>query len=188
MRPLAPPRTDAELMCRIQSGDTRAFRALYDRHAGSAFGLALAITRNRRHAEDAVQEAFLTLWRARADYEPSRGSAGGWLLTITRTRALDALRRARRAERPCEPLDGHDVADPRAETLEHVSRTEQRRQVRTALAQLPREQATALGLAYYAGLTQQEIAQRLGLPLGTVKGRIRLGLRRLSTELTAAPA
>jgi RNA polymerase sigma-70 factor, ECF subfamily len=176
-------------MRRVQAGDAGAFGVLYDRHVTAAFGLALAITRSRRLAEEVVQEAFLTLWRARASYDPARGSPGGWLLTITRNRSLDALRRARRAERHSEPLGDHDLVDPAGETLdEHASRREQRRAVRAAFARLPVEQATAIALAYVAGLTQAEIAQRLGLPLGTVKGRIRLGLHRMSSELSAAPA
>jgi RNA polymerase sigma-70 factor, ECF subfamily len=184
----AAPHTDPELMLRVQVGDTGAFRALYDRHSAAAFGLALAMTRNRRLAEDAVQEAFLTVWRARASYDPERGSVGGWILTIARSRALDTLRRARRSERAWEPLDDHDVADDALEAPdEHASRGEERRAVRAAFAHLPADQATALGLAYFAGLTQAEIAQRLELPLGTVKGRIRLGLARLAGELSAAP-
>jgi RNA polymerase sigma-70 factor (ECF subfamily) len=186
----APHRcSDDDLMRRVQQDDTEAFRLLYQRNAQAAYGVAVSITRNQRMAEDTVQETFLTVWRVRADYRPDRGSAAAWLLTIARSRALDALRRTGRRDRPWEPLDDHDVADPQLEAAdEGAVRREQRRFVRQALTQLPAEQATVLGLVYYVGLSQREIAAHLDVPLGTVKGRIRLGLRRLSNELTPVPA
>jgi RNA polymerase sigma-70 factor (ECF subfamily) len=180
---------DAELMRRVQADDAHAFRLLYDRHAPAALGAALGITRSPRVAEEAVQEAFLTLWRAREGYEPARGSVGGWLLSIVRSRSLDALRRSMRRDRPWEPLCEHDRADTQVEGLDELAmRREDRRLVLTAIAQLPREQATVLSLAYYAELTHAEIAAHLDVPLGTVKGRVRLAMRRLSAQLTAAPA
>jgi RNA polymerase sigma-70 factor (ECF subfamily) len=179
--------TDAALVLRVQADDGDAFRTLYERHAPSAFGVALAITRNQRLAEEAVQDAFLTVWRARASYQEARGSVAAWVLTITRSRSLDALRRTSR--RPWEPLDGHDMADPRDESLDvQAARGEDHRAIRAAFTALPSEQATAVALAYYGDLTHAEIASHLGLPLGTVKGRIRLGLRRLSSELTPLAA
>jgi RNA polymerase sigma-70 factor (ECF subfamily) len=184
-----PLLSDAELMRRVQSGDAEAFRALYGRHAAPGYRAALGMTHSRRVAEDVVQEAFLTVWRSRAAYDPERGSVGGWLLTIVRSRALDAMRQTLRRDRPWEQLSEHDIADPRAEGLdERAARKEIGHAVRAAVGRLPAEQATVLGLAYYAGLTQIEIAQHLGVPLGTVKGRIRLALRRLSTELTPVAA
>ena len=181
--------SDAVLIHRVQSGDDEAFRRLYERHAPSALGVAQAITRNPRLAEDSVQEAFLTVWRARAAYDAARGSVAGWLLTITRSRALDALRRVNRHDAPWEPLDDHDIADPHAEPLElQALRGEDNRAIRAAVTALPSEQATALALAYYGDLTHAEIAAHLDLPLGTVKGRIRLGLRRLSAELAPVAA
>jgi RNA polymerase sigma-70 factor (ECF subfamily) len=181
-------RSDDALMRRVKHDDTDAFRVIYERNATSAYGAALAITRSSRLAEEAVQEAFLTLWRARATYSPERGSVTGWLLTIVRSRALDAMRRTVRRDRPWEPLEEHDVADAALEGADDQAvRREERRVVRAALIQLPVEQVTVLGLAYYAGLSQSEIAAHLDVPLGTVKGRIRLGLRRLSAELTPMP-
>ena len=178
--------TDADLMLRVQDGDEAAFRLLYERRVSAAFGVALAVTRSRRLAEDAVQDAFLTVWRLRASYEAARGSVAGWLLTITRSRALDALRRTSR-HRAWEPLDDHDVADPDVDAVElNAERGEAHLAIRAAFTALSSEQATALALAYYGDLTHAEIAQYLGLPLGTVKGRIRLGLRRLSVELAPA--
>jgi RNA polymerase sigma-70 factor (ECF subfamily) len=179
--------TDSDLMRRVQAGDGDAFRTLYDRHAATAYGLALGITRTPRLAEEAVQDAFLTVWRSRSAFEAARGSLASWLLTITRSRALDALRRGKRHDRPWEPLDDHEIADPRAESLaDQAARGEDHRAVRAAIGALPSDQATALALAYFGDLTHAEIAARLNLPLGTVKGRIRLGLRRLSAELAPA--
>ena len=176
--------TDADLMLRVQAEDDVAFRALYDRHVSTAFGVALGITRTPRLAEETVQDAFLTVWRSRAAYVAARGSVAAWLLTITRSRALDALRRVSRHDRPWEPLDDHDLADPRDEALDdQAARGEDHRAIRAAITALPTEQATALALAYYGDLSHAEIAAHLDLPLGTVKGRIRLGLRRLSAEL-----
>jgi RNA polymerase sigma-70 factor (ECF subfamily) len=181
--------TDAELMRRVQRDDGEAFRALYERHAPTVLGVALAITRSGRLAEETVQDSFLTAWRSRAAYETARGSVAGWLLAITRSRALDALRRVNRHDRPWEPLADHDIADPRAESPDvHAARGEDQRALRAALTALPSEQATALALAYFGDLTHAEIAAHLGLPLGTVKGRIRLGLRRLSAELAPVAA
>jgi RNA polymerase sigma-70 factor (ECF subfamily) len=181
--------SDDALMRRVKHDDTDAFRVIYERNAASAYGAALAITRSSRLAEEAVQEAFLTLWRARASYSPKRGSVTGWLLTIVRSRALDAMRRAVRRERPWEPLDEHDVADAALVGAdEQALRHEERRVVRAAITQLPVEQAIVVGLAYYAGLSQREIAAHLNVPLGTVKGRTRLAFRRLSTQLTPVPA
>ena len=180
--------SDADLMARVvQASDGDAFRLLYDRHATTAYGLALGITRTPRLAEETVQDAFLTVWRARAAYEAARGSVASWVLTITRSRALDALRRVSRHDRPWEPLDDHEIADPSAESLaDQAARGEDHRAIRAAVNALPAEQATALALAYFGELSHAEIAERLGLPLGTVKGRIRLGLRRLSVELAPA--
>jgi RNA polymerase sigma-70 factor (ECF subfamily) len=181
--------TDADLMRRVQADDDEAFRLLYERHSPASYGVALAITRSRRLAEESVQDAFLTVWRSRGAYAAARGSVGGWLLTITRSRALDALRRVSRHDRAWEPLDDHEVPAPSVESPDvQAARGEDHREIRAAFTVLPSEQATALALAYFGDLTHAEIAAHLGLPLGTVKGRIRLGLRRLSAELAPAAA
>jgi RNA polymerase sigma-70 factor (ECF subfamily) len=185
----APPISDSDLMRRVQAGDPRAFRALYDRHVARALGAATAITRNGRNAEDAVQDAFLDLWRSRAVYEPGRGSVAGWLLTIVRNRALDVVRRVAARERPWDQLDDHELPDRGLEPVEAAAaRREDVLTVRAALRALPHEQATALGLAYFAGLSQTEIATRLDVPLGTIKSRMRLGMGRLARELEAPVA
>ena len=178
---------DDALMRRVQADDAEAFGVLYDRQAARALGVANSVTRNHSQAEDVVQEAFLAAWRFRAAYSPVRGSVGAWLMTIVRNRALDALRRAAAKEQPAQNVWELETVAAADESLEdRAARQEERRAVRVALGQLPAEQATALGLAYFGGLTQAEIAQRLDVPLGTVKSRIRLGLRRLSAELGAA--
>jgi RNA polymerase sigma-70 factor (ECF subfamily) len=185
--PFATPtirHTDADLMQRVRADDPDAFRLLYDRHVQSAFRVAYAVTRSSRQAEEAVQEAFLSLWRARTAYHPARGSVASWLLTIVRNRALDVARRRATHDQPWAQLSDFELPDTGAEELgDRAARHEQRRAVRTALGSLPADQAAVLDLAYFGDLTQAEIATRLDLPLGTVKSRIRLGLNRLAAEL-----
>ncbi len=174
-------------MRRVQDDHTRAFEALYDRHAPKALGLATMVTRSRDRAEDAVQEAFVSAWRSRHAYRPERGSVQSWLMTIVRNRSLDALRRASVHERPWDSLELHDPADERIEPADdRAVRRDDARELRAALGDLPSEQSAALRLAYFDGLSQSEIAARLGIPLGTVKGRMRLGLRRLAAALVPA--
>jgi RNA polymerase sigma-70 factor (ECF subfamily) len=185
-KPMTPTLADPALMKRVRTGDPRAFRELYDRHSARAMGVAMAVTRNPRHAEEAVQDAFLDVWRARDRYDEARGSVSGWVMRIVRNRALDVVRRAAARERPWEPIEQCELADTAADPPEITARREERRTVRAAVRALPQEQATALGMAYFGGLTQVEVADALGVPLGTVKSRMRLGLGRLSRELPAA--
>ena len=176
---------DRALLSRLSSGDGDAAAALYDRHARAIYSLVLRILDDEGDAEDVVQEVFAQAWRQAARYEPSRGAVGAWLLVMARTRAIDKLR-ARRArsgpltvdERAIEalPSAGPDAAS-------HIIDAEQARQVQRALGELPLLQRLALELAYYEGLTQREIADRLEEPLGTVKTRIRLGLLKLRETL-----
>jgi RNA polymerase sigma-70 factor, ECF subfamily len=179
--------SDAALMRRVQAHDPRAFEALYDRHAGRALAVATTVLRSRERAEDAVQEAFASAWRRCDTYRPERGSVQGWLLAIVRNRAIDAIRRAGVHERPWEALEQHDPPDVGIEAADAgAARRDEARVLRAALAGLPREQAATLQLVYFGGFTQAEIASRTGIPLGTVKGRIRLGMRRLETLLVPA--
>jgi RNA polymerase sigma-70 factor, ECF subfamily len=165
------------LLRRIASGDQKALGELYDLFAGFAYGLALRILHDATEAEDVVQEVFVQAWRQSSRYDPVRGSPEAWLCTMARTRALDRLRRrVARREEPSESAPSPSGA-PRAEEALTV---------RKALQGLPLDQRRALELAYYEGLTQTEIAQHLGEPLGTIKTRIRSGMIRLRETLGAS--
>jgi RNA polymerase sigma-70 factor (ECF subfamily) len=179
----APPlaaRSDAELMAALAHGDQRALGELYDRFAPVAYGLALRVLRDRGLAEDAVQEAFLSVWRSAARFDSRRGSVRGWVLILVHRRAVDLVQRNQRhREQTHEQTDeqtGKHLGPSAAEVTELDA---ERRKVQAALAALPAKQRTALELAYYGGCTQKEIAARLDLPVGTVKSQTFDALRRL---------
>lgn len=172
--------TDLELMAGTASGDQQAFSLLYDRLAPRVFGLVLHVLRNQTDAEDVLQETFLQVWRRAATFDPARCPLDGWVLMMARCRALDRLRR--RKDAPPAPDDVPADAEHPARDLE---RAEDAIQVTAALACLPAEQREAIRLAFYGGFTHDQISRRLGLPLGTVKTRIRLGMIRLRTCLAA---
>jgi RNA polymerase sigma-70 factor (ECF subfamily) len=168
--------SDEALLARVARGDEAALGELYDRFGRVAYGLAVRVLRDERLAEDAVQEAFLAVWRQAASFRPDRAKARTWVLTFVHRRAVDLVRREerRRAE----------LLEPEAEpsggsALEDAELRLRRGAVQRALAELPGEQREPIQLAYYAGLTQSELADRLGLPLGTVKSRMFTGLKRL---------
>jgi RNA polymerase sigma-70 factor (ECF subfamily) len=172
---------DVQLMLRIQDGDAAAFAAFYDRHASAVHGFANRIVRSRAIAEDVTQDAFVAFWRAREHYAGDRGSARSWLLGIARNRAIDATRRpSYHRDHPLE--HGFDQEAPE-HTEREVLRRAEASTVRDALNGLPERQREVLDLAYALGLTQTEIADRLMLPLGTVKSRMRLGLVKLRDAL-----
>lgn len=163
------------MLRRLTGGDPAALGEFYDLYAGLVNGLALRILRDAAEAEDLVQEVFIQVWRQAARYDPGRGSPEAWLCTIARSRALDRLRRrAARREEPGDPPPASASERPRPEEVLAV---------RKALEGLSRDQRAALELAYYEGLTQTEIANRLGQPLGTVKTRMRTALMRLREVL-----
>ena len=163
------------LIARLVGGEAAAVGEFFDRYAGLAYGLALRILRDPTEAEDVVQEVFVQAWRQASRYDPGRGSPEAWVCTMARTRALDQLRR--RAARREEPAEADQPAAARpAATVEALA-------VRKALLSLSDDQRRALELAYYEGLTQSEIARRLGEPLGTIKTRIRTAMIRLREEL-----
>jgi RNA polymerase sigma-70 factor (ECF subfamily) len=169
---------DEALLQAVSRGDESALAALYDRYRLILFGLILRILHDRPEAEDVLQEAFLQVWRRANDFDPARGRAFTWLVTIARSRALDRLRasgsRARIAtEAEQEPRES--TGDAAADAV----KSEEGEMVRQALVELPEEQRRALFMAYFEGLTQSEIAARLGDPLGTVKTRMRSGLMKL---------
>ena len=177
---------DEELMELVDAGETRAFEVIFDRHAGAAYSLALRMCGRRALAEDIVQDAFLSLWRGGSGYDRGRGSVRSWVLGAVHNRAVDALRRA-------GAKSGRDVSDdgvaerlraPEATEAE-VERRDEARRVRGALDELPPDQRQVIELAYFEGLSQTQIAQRLGEPLGTVKTRTRLGMNKLRQVLPA---
>jgi len=177
---------DRECLRRLAAGDRDAAAPLYDRHARAIYSLVLRIVDDESDAEDVVQEVFTQAWRQASRYDASRGAVGAWLLIMARTRALDKLR-ARRARSGPQPLDDERLMEqvPAAgpDAAEHLVDAEQARIVQRALGELPLLQRLAIELAYYEGLTQREIAERLEEPLGTVKTRIRLGLLKLREAL-----
>jgi RNA polymerase sigma-70 factor, ECF subfamily len=177
------PSTDALLLGRVADGDAEALRGLYDRYGAVLFALAHRTLGDRQLAEDCVQEVFVTAWRSAGRFDPRRASVTTWLFTIARNKSVDALRR--RSRRPAEPLPERWPAGEAPDAAELVVANDQGRRVASALAELPQSQLEAVSLAYFEGLTQAEIAARLGVPLGTVKGRLRLALDRLRT---VAPA
>jgi RNA polymerase sigma-70 factor (ECF subfamily) len=170
------PPTDEELLAAISRGDEQALASLYDRYGRIAYGLALRILRDPALAQDAVQDAFLSAWRTAVSFDAARGNARTWLLTLVHRRAVDLVRREER--RRGDPLADVPAASGDA-TEEAAEVRDERRRVQAALAQLSADQREALELAYYGGLSQSELAERLGVPLGTVKSRMFAGLARL---------
>ncbi len=172
---------DATLLRAIAEGQQDGLLALYDRYNRMAFGLAYRILGDAALAEEVVQDAFLSIWNHARRFVFERGSARSWILTIVRNRALDQLRR--RQSRPTfEPLDPAGRANPVQLDDEAVARL-RGEEVRTAVANLPTDQRVVVELAYFEGLTHAEIAERLGIPLGTVKSRLWLGLAKLADAL-----
>jgi len=180
--PFSPPTGDPHwrtLLQRITNGDQSAMAELYDLTSSLVFGLALRILGERMIAEDVVIEVYAQIWKQAQTYDPQRGSPLSWLLTMTRSRAIDALR-ARQRVRTVEPLETATEAQAQTPSPEEVSTVaERRRVVSEALARLSAEQRQAIELAYFSDLSHSEIAEKLGQPLGTIKTRIRAGLLRL---------
>jgi RNA polymerase sigma-70 factor (ECF subfamily) len=175
---------DEDLMQLVQRGDPRAFELVYDRHSGAAFSLAYRMVGRGNVAEDVVQEAFLSIWRSGARYERARGSVRTWVLGIVHHRAIDQLRRSsvhdkRRASD--EGLEERLESGERTDT--EVARREEAASIRSAMTTLPADQSHVIELAYFGGFTHTEIAEILGAPVGTVKGRMRLGLEKLRNQL-----
>ena len=176
---------DEELMPLIGAKDPEAFAVLYDRHGGAAYSLAYRIVGEAGAAEDVTQEAFISIWRSGARYDRTRGSVRSWMLSIVRNRAIDALR-AGSGKAPKLDFDDDAVLEQRPateRTEEQAMRRETAGELRGALGELPGEQAKVIELAYYGGFSQSEISRMLGVPLGTVKGRMRLGLEKIRGEL-----
>jgi RNA polymerase sigma-70 factor, ECF subfamily len=169
-------KTDEALMSAVARGDERALATLYDRHAAVAYGIAVRVLRDPSLAEEALQEGFLALWRGAARYDSSRAAVGTWIVTLVHRRAVDLVRS--HARRPVEQLTEEvETSSPGVEEI--VSSRRDAARVRRAVVALPRPEREVIELAYFVGLTQREIAERLGTPLGTVKSRTFSGLTRL---------
>lgn len=176
---------DEEVMQLVQKGDPRAFELLYDRHGGAAFSLAYRMVGKQAAAEDVVQEAFLSIWRSRLRYDQTRGSVRTWVLGIVHNRGIDALRRSTVHDRRRETLDGvEERHEARERTDVEAARREEARSVRGALETLPDAQRRTIELAYFGGFTHTQIAELLDEPVGTVKGRMRLGLDKMRRQLS----
>lgn len=176
-------RDDTELLTLCARGDERALAELYDRHGRVAYGLALRVLRDQTLAEDAVQEAFLAVWRTAGTFRPERAKPRTWILTLVHRRAVDIVRREQRSR--TEPFpEGSAELGPGTE--DEAWLRARRRLAQEALSRLPDEQREALELAYYSGFTQSELAARLGVPLGTIKSRTFAGLARLRELLAEA--
>jgi RNA polymerase sigma factor (sigma-70 family) len=176
---------DRDLLLRVGRGDEEAFRGLFGRYAPVARALALRVVRQSQLAEEIVQEAFLALWRNPEGYDERRGSVRAWLMGMVHHRAVDAVRREEAHRRRAEDMVAglRDVDDPTEDLVQELGRPEERRVVRRALEALPAEQRAVLEMMYFDALTQTKIAEVTGIPLGTVKSRALLGMRRLRSAL-----
>jgi RNA polymerase sigma-70 factor (ECF subfamily) len=178
-----PP--EALLLRRVSDGDAEAFDALYTRWSPMLYGLLCKILEDPREAEDALQEGFLHLWRKAGTYDARRSSPTTWAYMIFRNKAIDRLRSRERRGKGMERIAGEEpaIAPLVADPGEDAENQERREAVKEALESIPADQREAVTLAYFSGLTQTEIAEKLGAPLGTVKARIRRGLLRLGDAL-----
>jgi RNA polymerase sigma-70 factor (ECF subfamily) len=170
---------DEDLISLVAQGDAEALAVLYDRHSRAAYSLAYRMMGERQAAEDLVQDAFLKVWRSATSYRAGRGSVRTWLLSIVHNRGIDQLRSLASRRRTQEKIEASAPKSQPSEAFAESWRNSQREQVREALKTLPKEQLKILELAYFSGYTHVEIAELLDVPLGTVKGRMRLGLKKI---------
>jgi RNA polymerase sigma-70 factor, ECF subfamily len=175
--------SDEALVALAARAEESALAELYDRYGRIAYGLALRVLRDPALAEDAVQEAFLTLWRTAATFVPERAKASSWILTLVHRRSVDLVRREER--RRAEPLEDESRTDAEGSAADVAWLRLERERVQEALRRLPDHEREALELAYYGGFTQSQLAERLGLPIGTIKSRMFSGLARLRELLDA---
>ena len=187
MRPLAalPSYSDEQLMAQVQADDLSALGELYDRYFDQAYCLSISVCHDRGRAEDAVQEAFVSIWRSRSTYHRNRGTVAMWLMTVVRHRAVDAGRRHHR--HATRSMNGDHLEDraSRQDLEAEAAETDDAARLRGLLAGLPDAQREVITLAFYGQMTHVEIAEHLDLPPGTVKGRMRLGLEKLRKSISA---
>ena len=180
--------SDSDLMARVSAGSVESFVDLYDHYRDRAYRVARGVCHDDGLAQEAMQDGFLSVWISRANYRPQQGSVAAWLLTVIRHRAIDVARRdSRHASRRAVEHGAIalvSVSDP----LELAVERDDAQRLRASLALLPDAQAEVITLAYYGQLSHTEIAAHLGLPTGTVKGRMRLGLQKLQADIEAAAA
>lgn len=170
---------DEDLISLVENGNSEAFAVLYDRHSRVAYSLAYRMMGKRQAAEDLVQEVFLRVWRATSSYKAERGSVRTWILSIVHHRGVDLLRSTASRRRTQDKVEASAESSQPSEAFSEAWRNSQRDEIRQALGTLPPEQLKILELAYFSGYTHVEIAELLDLPLGTVKGRMRLGLKKI---------
>ena len=170
---------DEELISLMGAGDAGAFAALYDRHSRAVYSLSYRMAGEKQAAEDLAQDAFLKAWRSAGTYRPHRGSVKTWLLSIVHNRGVDGLRSSASRRRTREEAEAEAPRSHPSEAFSEAWGNHRRDRLREALRDIPHEQREAVTLVHFSGLTQTEVSERLRLPLGTVKGRVRLGLRKL---------
>jgi RNA polymerase sigma-70 factor (ECF subfamily) len=170
---------DEDLISLVEASDAEAFATLYDRHSRAAFSLSYRMMGDRQAAEDLAQDAFLKVWRSAGSYRAERGSVRTWILSIVHNRGIDQLRSQASRRRTQDKVEATAPRSQPSEAFAETWRNSQRDQVREALNTLPSEQLKILEFAYFSGYTHVEISDLLGLPLGTVKGRMRLGLKKI---------
>jgi RNA polymerase sigma-70 factor (ECF subfamily) len=182
-----PNEADAALVRQIRAGDERAFAIFYDRFAPGLFSMIYAILHDQKESEDVLQEAFVQMWKRSATYDATRSSLFTWAVMISRHKAIDRVRSRQRRSRLAEAVAGesdeHPTSAPAERADNALERSDERERVRAAMSELGDAQGEAVALAFFTGLTQTEIAKKLGAPLGTVKARIRRGLLTLREVL-----
>ena len=171
--------SDVDLISLAENDDPKAFATLYDRHSRATYALAYRMMGERQAAEDLVQEVFLKVWQAARSYRSERGTVRTWILSIVRNRGIDQLRASATRRRIQEKFEASAPRSQPSEAFTEIWRNSRRDQIREALEALPPEQSKILDLAYFSGCTHAEIAELLNIPLGTVKGRIRLGIEKM---------
>jgi RNA polymerase sigma-70 factor, ECF subfamily len=180
---------DEELMLLVNNGEPKAFATLYDRHSQAAYCLAYRMMGEKQAAEDLAQEAFIKVWRRAGSYRAQKGSVRTWIFSIVHNRGIDQLRSHASRRRTQEKIEASAASSqPSEEAFVETWRNTQAEQVREALSTLPKEQLKILELAYFSGYTHVQIAELVGLPLGTVKGRMRLGLKKIRSYFESREA